>query len=100
MTYVKHGLNMVRLPPSQTFDSSFDAEIDLHCVGKSKPGGPGRVYQQHLSYIQHKQGLDTTPYDLFCQYLLWQLKIIMEAARGSDNIDHGRKRERPEREYW
>ena len=138
MTHAEHGLNMARLPPSKTFDSFFDAEIDLrsttshnsfenpesthqqggtgimaigeliqyyrhpsndfrnlgrwssciiegnpqhrtrvvsaYCVGKNKPRGPGRVYQQHLRYIQHK-GLDVTPYDMFCQDLLWQLKM-------------------------
>ena len=29
MTVVEHGLNMGRLPPSKTFDSFFDAEIEL-----------------------------------------------------------------------
>ena len=29
MTHAEHSLNMAQLPPSQTFDSFFDTEIDL-----------------------------------------------------------------------
>ena len=43
--------------------------VSAYQVGKSEAKRFGRVYQQHLRYIQHK-GLDTTPRDLFREDLL------------------------------
>jgi len=140
ISFAEHGLNMGRFPPSQTFNSFFQAETELrsvtghnstenpetqhqqggtgimgvgelleyykkpandfrklgrwtsviiegspqhrtrvvsaYCVGKTKPEGHGRVYQQHLRYLQHKGWDQTkTPYQLFCDDLLWQLQV-------------------------
>ena len=47
--------------------------VSAYCLGKSKAKGWGRVYQQHLRYIQ-EHGLETTPYDLFCDDLINQLQ--------------------------
>ncbi len=50
--------------------------VSAYCVGKTKPEGYGRIYRQHLRYIQHKGWEDiTTPYQLFCDNLIWQLKV-------------------------
>ena len=47
MTYAEHGLNMARLPPSQTFDSFFDAEIDLRSTtGHNSFENPESTHQQ------------------------------------------------------
>ena len=47
MTYAEHGLNMARLPPSQTFDSFFDAEIDLRSTtGHNSFENPESTNQQ------------------------------------------------------
>ena len=123
LTFTEHGLNMGQFPPSQTFASFFQTEIELrsttghnsfenpesrhqqggtgimavgelleyytpsnhdfrklgrwtsaliagspqhrtrvvtaYCVGKQKTAGFGRVYQQHLRYLQHKGWADT-----------------------------------------
>ena len=48
--------------------------LSVYHVGKAKPQGPKRYYQQHLRYIQNK-GLQTNPYDMFCDDLLRQLKV-------------------------
>jgi len=143
LTFADHGLNMGQFPPSQTFDSFFQTEIELrsaaghnsfenpdsphqqggtgimavgemlqyytssnndfrklerwtsalvagspqhrtgvvteYCVGKQKTAGFGQVYQQHLRYLQHKGWADTkTPYQLFCDDLLWQLQVWVQ----------------------
>ena len=46
--------------------------VSAYCLEKSRAKGWGRVYQQHLRYIQ-KHGLDTTPYTLYCDDLINQL---------------------------
>ena len=43
------------------------------CLGKSSAKGWGRLYQQHLRYIQ-ENCLETNPYALFCNDLINQLK--------------------------
>ena len=48
--------------------------LSVYHVGKAKPQGPKRYYQQHLRYIQNK-GLHTNPYDMFCDDLLRQLRV-------------------------
>ena len=45
----------------------------VYNVGKAKPKGPKTVFQQHLLYIQ-RFGIDSNPYDLFCDDLLLQLQ--------------------------
>ena len=47
--------------------------VSAYCLGRSRAKGWGRVYQQHLRYIQ-EHGLDTTPYALFCDDLIIQLQ--------------------------
>jgi len=47
--------------------------VSAYCPGKSRAKGWGRIYQQHLRYIQ-QHGLDTNPYALFCDDLVNQLK--------------------------
>ena len=48
--------------------------LSVYQVGRAKPQGPRRYYQQHLRYIQN-EGLDTAPYEMFCTDLLHQLLV-------------------------
>ena len=43
--------------------------VSAYCLGKSRAKGWGRLYQQHLRYIQ-EHGLETNPYALFCDNLI------------------------------
>ena len=53
--------------------------VTAYCVRKQKTAGFGRVYQQHLQYLQHKRWVDTkTLYQLFCDNLLWQLQVWVQ----------------------
>ena len=49
--------------------------VNAYCLGKSRSKRTGRLYQQHLRYLQH-HGMDelTNPYDLFCDDLIRQLQ--------------------------
>ena len=47
MTYAEHELNMARLPPSKTFNSFFNAEIDLRSTtGHNSFENPESTHQQ------------------------------------------------------
>ena len=46
--------------------------VSIYGVGRRRTEGWGRVYQQHLRYIQ-SHGFVLSPYELFCEDLLRQL---------------------------
>ena len=62
-SYVEHGLNMAQLKPSETFDSFFDAEVELRSVtGHNRNKNPESTRQQGGT------GLLAT--NEICQYLV------------------------------